>query len=215
MIITKIEELTKNRSKVYIDQEFAFVLYKGELRLFGIKVDSELSEEHYTQIMTQVLPKRAKMRCMNLLQERDYTRAGLADKLAQGFYPEPVIEEALEYVASYHYIDDVRYGKSYIHYNHERKSKRTIEQDLMRKGVSKQDIETAWRQWQEEGNEQDEEEQILKLLAKKKYNPVSKDPKERQKIYAFFMRKGFSMDIVNKAMKRYSGNLPLDDFYLT
>ena len=29
--ITQIEELDKKRCKIYIDQEYAFVLYKGEL----------------------------------------------------------------------------------------------------------------------------------------------------------------------------------------
>ena len=117
MTITKIEELSKNRSKVYIDQEFAFVLYKGELRLFGIKEDIPLPDDIYQKILTEVLPKRAKLRAMNLLQSRDYTKSGLAEKLRQGLYPEQVIETALDYVSSYHYIDDVRYAKSYIHYN--------------------------------------------------------------------------------------------------
>ncbi|MBQ7360676.1 MAG: regulatory protein RecX [Lachnospiraceae bacterium] len=215
MIISKIEEFTKNRSKVYIDQEFAFVLYKGELRLFGIKEDAELSDENYHKILTEILPKRAKMRAMNLLQSRDYTRSGLADKLRQGLYPETVIEEALDYVASYRYIDDVRYAKSYIHYNHERKSRRIIEQDLQRKGVSKLDVERAWCEWKEEGNGQDEEELILRLLEKKKYSQVCGDAKERQKVYAFLMRKGFSGDTVNRAMKRYENGQYTDDFYLT
>ena len=29
MIVTQLVELSKTRSKVYIDQEFAFVLYNG------------------------------------------------------------------------------------------------------------------------------------------------------------------------------------------
>lgn len=37
MLVTQVTELSKSRSKVYIDQEFAFVLYKGELRLYHIK----------------------------------------------------------------------------------------------------------------------------------------------------------------------------------
>ena len=215
MFITKIEEFTKNRSKIYIDGEFAFVLYKGELRLFGIKVGNELSQEHYRQIMSEVLPKRAKMRAMNLLQSRDYTRSAMADKLKTGFYPETVIEEALNYVASYHYIDDIRYAKSYMHYNHERKSRKVIEMDLIRKGVSKADIESAWREWQEDGNAQNEEEQILKLLEKKHFAGASADAKERQKIYAFLMRKGFSMDSISKTMKRYNASGFEDYFYLT
>lgn len=215
MFVTKIEEFTKNRNKIYIDEEFAFVLYKGELRLFGVKEGAQLSEESYAEIMTRLLPKRAKMRAMNLLQSRDYTRKALSDKLSAGLYPMPVIEQALDYVASYRYIDDVRYAKSYIHYNCERKSRRAIGQDLTKKGVSKADIQKAWQEWCADGNMQDEEEQIRNLLEKKKFDAIKADTKERQKVYAFLLRKGYSMESVSRAMKNYKGDCPEDDFYLT
>ena len=106
MQVTEIMELSKSRSKVYIDQEFAFVLYKGELRLYKLREGQEISEVTYQTIMNEVLPKRAKLRAMNLLQSRDYTTAKLRQKLKQGLYPDAVIEQALDYVASYHYTDD-------------------------------------------------------------------------------------------------------------
>ena len=43
MIVSDICALDKKRSKVFIDGEFAFVLYNGELRDFDIKVGNELS----------------------------------------------------------------------------------------------------------------------------------------------------------------------------
>jgi hypothetical protein len=94
MRVTQVTELSKSRSKVYIDQEFAFVLYKGELRLYHIKEGQQLSEEDYRTIMQEVLPKRAKLRAMNLLQGREYTTAQLRTKLQQGFYPAEIIEQA-------------------------------------------------------------------------------------------------------------------------
>lgn len=51
MLVTQVTELSKSRSKVYIDQEFAFVLYKGELRLYHIKEGEPLKEEDYRTIM--------------------------------------------------------------------------------------------------------------------------------------------------------------------
>ena len=42
MTVTKIEPVTKTRYKVYVDGQFAFVLYKGELSRYHIAVDSEL-----------------------------------------------------------------------------------------------------------------------------------------------------------------------------
>ena len=93
MIITQIVEASKARCRIYIDGQFAFVLYKGELRKFHLKVGQELPPDSYREITEEVLPKRAKLRCMNLLQSRDYTRKQLADKLIQGEYPQECIEE--------------------------------------------------------------------------------------------------------------------------
>lgn len=200
MRVTQIVELSKSRSKVYIEQEFAFVLYKGELRLYHVREGEEISREAYHTIMTEVLPKRAKLRAMNLLQSREYTTFQLRSKLKQGFYPETVIEEALEYVASFHYTDDLRYALDYITYQEDKRSRMRIEQDLQSKGVPREIIERAWAEWQEQGGAQNETAMIEELLRKKHYNTKSADRKEQQKIYAFLMRKGFSGEQIRKAM---------------
>ena len=44
MIVTDIVELDKKRSKIFIDGEFSFVLYKGELRDYSIREGHELSD---------------------------------------------------------------------------------------------------------------------------------------------------------------------------
>ena len=201
MQITQITELSKTRSKVYIDQEFAFVLYKGELRLYHICEGAELSEQDYRQIMQEVLPKRAKLRALNLLKSREYTEAQLRIKLEQGLYPGKVINEALKYVASFHYIDDLRYAVSYITYHEESKGRRRIEQDLQRKGISREVMERAWQSWEENGGQKDDLQIIQKLLEKKHFDPETADYKEQQRIAAYLMRKGFSGEQIRKAMK--------------
>lgn len=201
MQVTLIEELTSTRSKIYIDGVFAFVLYKGELRLYGVCEGATIDAEDYEEIMTKVLPKRAKLRAMNLLQKREYTTKQLRDKLEQGFYPEKVIEQAISYVASYHYIDDLRYATQYIIFHEESRSKRRIEQDLLQKGITKEVFQKAWITWEEEGGHQNEEEQIRKLLRKRKYDPSKADYTETQKQMAFLVRKGFSVETIRRVLR--------------
>ena len=209
MRVTQVTELSKSRSKVYIDQEFAFVLYKGELRLYHIKEGQQLSEEDYRTIMQEVLPKRAKLRAMNLLQGRESTTAQLRTKLQQGFYPAEIIEQAIAYVAGFHYIDDLRYAVDYITYHEDSRSRRRIEQDLQGKGIPAATMEEAWQVWREKGGEQDEQSMIRELLHKKHYDPEAEtDWKEHQKIYAFLVRKGFSAEAIRKAI----GGMHSDDF---
>lgn len=134
MTVTDIVELSKTRSRIFVDNEAAFVLYKSEIGKMNIKKDKELSEESFCHIMEELLVKRARLRCLNLLKSRDYTKHQLAGKLKQGFYPETVIENALEYTASYGYIDDVRYAAAFIKYAGSTKSKRQIVNELLKKG---------------------------------------------------------------------------------
>ena len=204
MVVTEIQELSKTRSKIVLDQEFTFVLYKGELRQYRVQLGAELSEEDYREIMTEVLPKRAKLRAMNLLKSRSYTTAQLRMKLQQGGYPEEVIREALEYVSSFHYTDDLRYAVDFITDNDRRKSRFRIEQDLRTKGISAEIMEQAWQQWQGNGGSQDESAMIEVLLKKRNYDPENADRKELQKTYAFLMRKGFSGESISKALKKDS-----------
>lgn len=200
MTVTQIAELSKTRSKVYIDHEFAFVLYKGELHLYHIQEGGELSEEDYGTICSRVLPKRARLRAMNLLKSREYTVEELRRKLKQGLYPDPVIEDALEYVASFHYTDDLRYAVNYMTCHEKDKSRRRIAQDLCRRGISKETLEKAWAEWQEQGGEKDEAAMIAALLEKRHYDPSHADRKELQRTFAFLIRRGFSPEAVRRAL---------------
>lgn len=205
MIVTQIEEVSKARVRVWIDESFAFALYKGELRSFHIREGEEISPESYQGILEEVLPKRAKLRAMNLLKSREYTVKQLHNKLKAGGYPESVIEEALQYVGSYHYTDDLRYAVNFIQGHEAARSRRRIEQDLLGRGIDRVTLEQAWAQWEASGGSQDEQAMIQTLLAKKNYDPDRADQKEKQRIYGFLMRKGFSGEQVRRAI--FSGDI--------
>lgn len=200
MTVTQIEECSRSRSRVFIDEAFAFVLYKGELRSFHIRQGEELDEADYGRIMTELLPKRAKLRALNLLKSREYTVRQLGDKLKEGGYPEKIVEEALSYVAGYHYTDDLRYAVNFILRHESSRSRRRIEQDLLGKGIDRTTLEKAWREWEEQGGSQNEDEMVAELLAKKHFDPETAQLKERQRMYGFLMRKGFSQDAVRRAV---------------
>ncbi len=200
MIVTQMIGISRARYKVYVDGQFAFILYKGELREFGIEEEKEISESCYQQIMTQVLPKRAKKRVLNLLESRDYTSGQLREKLRQGDYPQACIDEAIDYVESYGYVDDLRYAKDFITYHLEHKSRTRIGQDLMRKGIGRDIIEAAFEELEQSGTGQDETAMIVKLLEKKKYDVRTASKQDKQRMYGFLYRKGFHTDAISRAL---------------
>ena len=149
--------------------------------------------------MASDMLKRAKLRCMHLLEKRDYTEKELRQKLENGKteYTEEQIDGAIAYVKSFHYVDDGRYACKYIEAMQSRKSRRQIEQELYQKGVDRELIQEAF----EETGEVPEEEQIARWMEKRNFHPEEADLKEKQRMYAFLARKGFRAENIQRVMK--------------
>lgn len=201
MTITDIIEHDKKKVFLQLDGEMLIPLYIGEVRKYHLVRGEEIPEEVYTEIMEELLPKRAKLRAMYLLQKRTYTRAMLRKKLLENRYPEVITEEALDYVTSYGYVDDEKYASEYIRCYCESRSRKRIMQDLSLKGVSKSIIERAWDVFEEENRPIDEDAQIKELLCKKHFDAKTADQKEKAKVMNFLYRKGYSMDGILRCMR--------------
>lgn len=198
MKVTKIESVTKTKFKVYVEEQFAFVLYKSELSRYRIVTDEEITEDTFQKIKKEVILKRAKLRALHLLNDMDRTEAQLRTKLKQGLYTEDIIEQTIEYVKSFGYIGDASYARRYIQSRQKNKSKKEIYAELCKKGVTKEDIDSAMEECYED---QGEEEAIRTLLRKKKYNPEQATDAEKQKIYGYLARKGFSYDQIRQVIQ--------------
>ena len=134
--------------------------------------------------------RRAKLRALHLLTAMDRTEAQLREKLHASYCDESV-ECAVEYVKSYGYINDERYIRVYIESKSRTKSRKQIEQELIfQKGVSKEAVLRGF----EEAQMADVSEVIRKHMEKKKIDPQNCDYVQKQKFFAYMMRKGFQIE---------------------
>jgi len=200
VVVTQVCAVTNSRSKVYIDDEFAFVLYKGELRNYEIYEGKNITSKIVEDILENVITKRAKLRGMALLKSRSYTKKQMQEKLKQGLYPDGVICIALEYLESFGYIDDAQYARDYIEYHSNNKSYKRIELDLLKKGIDKQEISEAFKACEKSGYKIDETWQIQEWIRKKSYDTNTTDIKEKQKMMAFLFRKGFDVSSIHRVL---------------
>lgn len=200
MTVTEVTEINKSRMKIKTDEDISFVLYKGELRTYRIQEGKEIAETVYQEIMGELLPKRAKKRVLNLLKSRAYTSAQLKDKLELGGYPARITQEAIDYAASYGYVNDNQYALDFIEYNKETKSRTRIFTDLLRKGIPERIIKEAWDEVVGDERQELEKEQIMRWINKKNFLPETASLQEKQKMMAFLYRKGFSIESIRSAV---------------
>lgn len=196
MIVTAVIPVDKRKCKVFLGEDFAFVLYKNEAARFHIEEGSDLSEETYEQIKEEILLKRARDRALYLLQSQGRTKAEMIKKLQNDGYPDDVTREVMSFLSEYHFVDDNAYTENYIHVNKSRKSPRQMAYELQQKGVDKAKISQIL-----EKNPVDEEETARALLKKKTGGQIPEDWKERQKLAAFLGRKGFSFEMIQRVLR--------------
>ena len=139
-----------------------------------------------------------------LLSARPYSTKGLSEKLAgRGFSPETV-EAVTARLIELGLLDDGAYAELVArHYARRGYGPFRVEQELCRRGLSREDARTAARAVEPE------EEQILRLLRQKLKGAT--DRASCQKAAAALMRRGYGFDIIRPAIARLTGESPEDE----
>ena len=200
ILLEKIEKLEKGRYRLHWEGGTSVWVYGYEIRGMKLEEGTYISKGLYLEIFHEIVGKRAKKRALHLLERMDRTEQQLREKLMLSDYPEVCIEDAIDYVKSFHYIDDQRYADTFTRYAKEKFSRRQIQQKLMTKGISKEFAEAAIHA------EYDTEESvhIRKLLEKKHYEDASADEKERRRMYQYLLRRGFRSSDILREMNNYT-----------
>lgn len=197
MEITKIQALTKQKYRIFLDGESAFAVYKGELSRYHLEEGAVLPPEVYEELVNRVLKKRATLRAMHILERTDKTEAQLRRKLEESEYPKEAVESAIAYVTSYGYLDDRRYAEHYIKWKKQGKGKARLKMELVQKGISREIIEEVL----ESTDFGETREMIRQIILKKRKTDIPMNEKEKQRIYGFLMRKGFSSSDILAVMR--------------
>ena len=149
------------------------------------------------------LLKQAKLKALSLLTDMDRTEEQLRTKLRQKEYPNEIVEQAIEYVKSFGYINDSNYARRFVESRKNSKSRKEIYVALMQKGLSKELVDEALA---EGYSDEDERETIRLLLTKKHFSPTNSSKEEKMKLMAYLVRKGFHYDSVHKELEVSSWN---------
>ncbi len=164
--------------------------------MVGVCHRKAVMAKEYSEVEKEIIQK-AKKKALSILGFSDKTEKMLREKLIENEFPDYAVEASVEYVRSFHYIDDSRYAGNYILAKSAEKSIFEIRHILKERGVSEAEIEKAL-------SEADiSEEDTVKALFLKKYGYKDlSDPKIFEKALRYFAGKGFAFEAVKNGIKR-------------
>lgn len=199
--ITSIEQQKKNKKRynIYIDNSFAFGLDEEVLYFNNIKENMILSKDFIENVLKKEEQIKANKYAINLLSYSTKTTKELTDKMKEKGYEDNIIENTIEMLKQYNYINDKQYVENYIndklYLNSDGSNK--IKMKLIQKGIDKNLI----NEYINNIDEDIEYDNAFKI-AERKINSYSKFDLniQKKKLYAFLLNRGYGYDVVKRVI---------------
>ena len=203
MKITGLEKQKKNENRynLYVDNKFFLGVDENVIIKHRLVTGMEVEESYLNNVIrTEELNKSINVAC-NYLGFKQRSEKEVRDKLKLKEFDEEIIDDTIEFLNKYGYLNDYNYGKALISekQNFKKAGKNLLKQELFKKGIDKELITELI----EESFDYDEEYDRAYKLAKKKYNSIRNEDKNSiyRKISSLLARKGYSFDIINSILK--------------
>lgn len=193
--ITKIEvqKNDKNRVNVYIDGDFWAGLDEFIALKHRLKPGVELSDGEMCEIALDSDGNKAFEKAMSLLSKRPKTEKQIRDYLKEKGYIDPVIENVVEKLYNYKYLNDLEFAKSFISFHSKKWGAKKIKFELKHTGVADEVAEEAF---EEAGSQKEEAYDLAKKFIERK------DEFIKEKVFAHLYSKGFLSSDISYAIDR-------------
>ncbi len=203
MAVTKIEPLTKIKYKVYLDGEFAFVLYKGELSRLSYSGRRHFERRISDRILQMMICKRAKLRAMHLLTDMGRTES-ISGEAASGMVSAEDSSGGRRCVCEVLsvYLDDVEYARSFIESRKASRAEKELYAALARKAYQKEIASRSLKKCYGNGMRRRQS----KRLCEKKLWIRGRQTGANAKIIGYLVRKGFRYEDIRQVIQNYDEN---------
>lgn len=200
--ITSIQaQKRKGRYNIFIDGQYRFPVSEEVLINFQLHKGQEITKEEIEGITNAEKVSKAYNQALNYLSYQLRTEKEIIDYLYKKDFSDYEIEPTLKKLREQKLINDLEYAKSYTRTmaKTSEKGPKVIQQQLRKKGILENDIDTALLQFTLE-NQLENVIHLINKLAQKYRNEAFKN--KIQKIKKSLLVKGFSTDVINDALTR-------------
>ncbi len=209
MQITEIKKIGRgDRYSIFIDSVFDGTLEAEILVKHKLKTGDEIGEEQWRQIKLENGKLSAFSRAVGYIEKSLKTQKQLQTYLKEKGFLQESIDDAVQKLKEYGYIDDKVYAENYIKTYKDKKGKIKLKFDLLSKGVAADVIEEALQEFVDEDEQYAACEKLLKKYVKNK----PQDVKLKSKAYAHLFSKGFSGDIISRAIGKVFSEVEDEDW---
>ena len=142
-------------------------------------------------------------RAVNLLTYKQRSVAELRHRLMEkNWTNQEIVDSVIEKLTEYNYLndDDYAFNLAASKLRTNAVGKRRLKQDLLRKKLDKQTIETAVERAFEEVPETELIERAVEKRLRNKGRPET--PNEQKNFFAYLMRQGFEYELIRDQMER-------------
>lgn len=200
--ITAIQaQKRKGRYNIFIDGHYRFPVSDEVLIQFRLHKDQEITDDQIKVITDADSTSKAYNKALDYLSYQLRTEKEIIQYLQQHEFTDLQIEPVLQRLRTQGYINDLEYAKSYVRTIAKTSDKgpKVITQNLRKKGVLENDIETALDEFPFEDQLQNSIK-IAQKLAHKYHREAFKI--QIQKIKNGLFAKGFSSEIATEAINQ-------------
>ena len=168
------------------------------LRERPIKVGEIIEPILYREFIIRRGYPHAVDRAVKFLSMRDHSEGELREKLYTAGYPDAVIDRVMDKLETMELVDDEAFAESWVQSRQHRHGRRRLEQELTRKGVSRETAQNAVAQLQDDDQLQDAIRLVGKFLGR---THGAWDRSLYQRTLSMLARHGYDADIARKAIK--------------
>lgn len=184
-----------NKVHIHVDGEYRMTVDRDFIASCQYHDNCEITDEELAAFESAVNSRRAFNKAVDLLSRRDHSSGELLLKLRQKGFSQGA-QEAIEKLQEYGYIDDLRFAESYASELQRLKGfgKRRIEQELYKKGVSREIIAQVTEEIETDGDE-------LADLLERKYGRYLSDEKGVNRAVNGLVRMGYGYSEIKAALE--------------
>jgi len=196
--ITALVFQKKNRERVNIFIEDAFALAVSLNTALTLKKGQVLTDDDIARLKAEDAVNRAYHRALSYLSYRARSRHEVVQYLQQKNVPPEAIEAAVERLEQNNYLNDAEFGRAWVASRSRQnpKGRQALRYELQQKGLSRDDIEQALR-------DLDEEPLAWRAVQKQlsRWKGLDRQTFWR-KLNAHLARRGFAHDVIQTTFYR-------------